>query len=121
MSAVLAASGISVTFGGLKACNEVDLEVHDGQLVGLIGPNGAGKTTTFNAITGFVRKDAGKIEFEGERLEDLRTHQIAEKGVVRTFQITSLFPNLTVLENIQTGRHMKEKTALLSSLLNTRR
>ena len=117
----LKVQALTVRFGGLKAVDAVDFSIHQNEIVSLIGPNGAGKTTTFNAITGFVRKEAGKIEFEGHRLEHLRPHQIAERGVVRTFQITSLFPNLTVLSNIHTGRHMQERGNLFDTLLNTRR
>ena len=118
---ILKIQGLTVRFGGLRAVDAVDFSILKNEIVSLIGPNGAGKTTTFNAITGFVRKEAGKIEFEGNRLEHLRPHQIAERGVVRTFQITSLFPNLTVLDNIHTGRHMQEKGSLFDTLLNTRR
>jgi branched-chain amino acid transport system ATP-binding protein len=117
----LKVQALTVRFGGLRAVDTVDFSIHQNEIVSLIGPNGAGKTTTFNAITGFVRKEAGKIEFEGNRLEHLRPHQIAERGVVRTFQITSLFPNLTALDNILTGRHMQEKGSLFDTLLNTRR
>ena len=118
---ILKVQALTVKFGGLKAVDSVDFSMFENEIVSLIGPNGAGKTTTFNAITGFVRKQAGKIEFEGKRLDHLRAHQIAERGVVRTFQITSLFPNLTVLDNIHTGRHIREKVSLFGALLNTRR
>jgi branched-chain amino acid transport system ATP-binding protein len=118
---ILKVQGLSVRFGGLMAVDTVDFSIFNNEIVSLIGPNGAGKTTTFNAITGFVKKEAGKIEFEGNPLERLRPHQIAERGVVRTFQITALFPNLTVLDNIHTGRHMQEKGSLLDTFFNTRR
>ncbi len=118
---ILKIQELTVRFGGLRAVDTVDFSILKNEIVSLIGPNGAGKTTTFNAITGFVRKEAGTIEFEGNRLERLRPHQIAERGVVRTFQITSLFRNLTVLDNIRTGRHMQEKGNLFDTLLNTRR
>jgi branched-chain amino acid transport system ATP-binding protein len=117
----LKVQALTVRFGGLIAVDSVDFSIFKNEIVSLIGPNGAGKTTTFNAITGFVRRQAGKIEFEGKRLDHLRAHQIAERGVVRTFQITSLFPNLTVLDNIHTGRHIREKVSLFGTLLNTRR
>jgi branched-chain amino acid transport system ATP-binding protein len=118
---ILRVKELTVRFGGLTAVESVDFSILNNEIVSLIGPNGAGKTTTFNAITGFVKKEAGIIEFEGTRLERLGSHQIAERGVVRTFQITSLFPNLTVLDNIHTGRHMQEKGSLFDTLLNTRR
>ncbi|MEW6265137.1 MAG: ABC transporter ATP-binding protein [Thermodesulfobacteriota bacterium] len=117
---LLTVEGLIVQFGGLKAVDAVDFSIGRNEIVSLIGPNGAGKTTTFNAITGFVRKNAGSIIFDGHRLEQLRPYQIAERGVVRTFQITSLFPNLTVLENIRTGRHMWEKVSLLGTIFNTK-
>jgi branched-chain amino acid transport system ATP-binding protein len=112
---------LTVRFGGLKAVDSVDFSIFRNEIVSLIGPNGAGKTTIFNAVTGFVKKEAGTIAFEGRRLEQLRPHEIAEQGVVRTFQITSLFPNLSVVENIRTGRHMREQGNLFATLLNTQR
>jgi branched-chain amino acid transport system ATP-binding protein len=112
--------GLTVRFGGLKAVDSVDFSVCGNEIVSLIGPNGAGKTTIFNAVTGFVRKQGGIIEFEGRRMEQLRPHEIAKQGVVRTFQITSLFRNLSVVENIRTGRHMREQGSLFATLLNTR-
>jgi branched-chain amino acid transport system ATP-binding protein len=112
---------LTVRFGGLNAVDSVDFSVFRNEIISLIGPNGAGKTTIFNAVTGFVKKEGGTIEFEGRRLEQLRPHEIAAQGVVRTFQITSLFPNLSVVENIRTGRHMQEQGSLFDTLLNTRR
>jgi len=118
---ILKVQCLTVRFGGLNAVDSVDFSLLDNEIVSLIGPNGAGKTTTFNAITGFVKKEAGTIEFKGNHLEHLRPHEIAEKGIVRTFQITSLFPNLSVLDNIWVGRHMQEKGSLFDTLFNTRR
>jgi branched-chain amino acid transport system ATP-binding protein len=112
---------LSVRFGGLRAVDSVDFSICRNEIVSLIGPNGAGKTTIFNAVTGFVKKEGGTIEFEGRRMEQLRPHEIARQGVVRTFQITSLFPTLTVVENIHTGRHMQEQGSLFDTLLNTSR
>jgi branched-chain amino acid transport system ATP-binding protein len=118
---LLRVNRLTVKFGGLTAVNEVDFSIFANEIVSLIGPNGAGKTTTFNAITGFLKTSAGSVEFEGEELVHLKPHQIAEKGITRTFQITSLFPNLSVLENIRTGHHMQERETLWDALLNTRR
>jgi len=112
---------LTVRFGGLTAVNDVDFSIYPDEIVSLIGPNGAGKTTTFNAVTGFLRTHAGSIAFEGEELAHLKPHQIAEKGITRTFQITSLFPHLLVLENIRTGRHLQERVTLWDVLFNTRR
>lgn len=118
---ILKVDKLTVKFGGLVAVDSVGFSVSRNKIVSLIGPNGAGKTTTFNAITGFLRKSAGTIEFDGEELKKSRPHQIAKKGLVRTFQITSLFPNLSVLDNIRTSHHMQEEATLLDSILNTKR
>lgn len=118
---ILKIDNLTVKFGGLTAVDSVDFSVSRNEIVSLIGPNGAGKTTTFNAITGFLKKTEGTIEFDGERLEGLRSHQIAQKGLVRTFQITSLFPNLSVLDNIRTGHHLQEDVKPFDSIFNTRR
>ena len=87
---------LTVRFGGLTAVNDVDFTICSGEIVSLIGPNGAGKTTTFNAVTGFLSPAGGSIQFAGEELIHLKPHRIAEKGITRTFQITSLFPGLSV-------------------------
>jgi branched-chain amino acid transport system ATP-binding protein len=116
---ILNVSGLTVRFGGLTAVSEVDFSIHSGEIVSLIGPNGAGKTTIFNAVTGFVRKTSGTVVFEGQDLTDRKTHEVARAGIVRTFQITSLFPNLTVLDNIRTGHHMEEGETLLDAFFNT--
>jgi len=113
--------GLTVKFGGLTAVNGVDFSIRQNEIVSLIGPNGAGKTTIFNAVTGFVKKTSGSLAFEGHELGNLKTHQIAEKGIVRTFQITSIFPNLSVLDNVRTGHHIEGKQKLFDSIFNTRR
>jgi branched-chain amino acid transport system ATP-binding protein len=97
--AVLAAHEVSVSFGGLRALVDVDLEVREGQLVGLIGPNGAGKTTFIDAITGFVRS-RGRVELDGRELSSLAPHTRARLGLARTWQSIELFDDLTVLENL---------------------
>jgi branched-chain amino acid transport system ATP-binding protein len=99
MSTVLATTGLSVRFGGVHAVNQVDLEVHDGQLVGLIGPNGAGKTTFIDAITGFVQS-TGTIHLDGEDLTHLSPDARAHRGLTRTWQAAELFDDLTVRENL---------------------
>ena len=98
--ALLEASGLTRTFGGLRAVAGLDLAVQQGEILGLIGPNGAGKTTVFNLITGFVRPTAGEIRFEGRSLVGLRPHAVVARGVARTFQVVKPFPGLTVLENV---------------------
>ena len=91
---------VSKNFGGLKAVSQVSFDLEEGEILGIIGPNGAGKTTLFNTITGFYKADDGEVWFEGERLIDLKPHQICKKGMVRTFQIVKPFLELTVLENV---------------------
>src|SRR5208283_2825240 len=85
---LLAALGVSKSFGGLKAVQEVGFSLAEGELLALIGPNGAGKTTLFNVISGFFRPDAGRISFAGESLAGLRPHEICRRGMARTFQVT---------------------------------
>ena len=99
MTAVLSATGVSVSFGGVRALVDVDLDVEEGQLVGLIGPNGAGKTTFIDAITGIVRS-RGRVELDGRDLTSLPPHARARLGLTRTWQSIELFDDLTVLENL---------------------
>jgi len=97
---VLEVKGISKSFGGLIAVNDVSFHVLEKEILGVIGPNGAGKTTLFNLITGFLKPDRGTINFRGIELTRLRPHQIAQLGIVRTFQLVKSFPNMTVFENV---------------------
>ncbi|MEA2180728.1 MAG: branched-chain amino acid transport system ATP-binding protein [Solirubrobacteraceae bacterium] len=99
MSTVLATQGLSVRFGGVHALNDVDLQVQEGQLVGLIGPNGAGKTTFIDAITGFV-SSTGEVELEGTNLTGMSPDARAHRGLTRTWQAAELFDDLTVRENL---------------------
>ena len=96
----LALSGVTVAFGALRAVDGVTLAVPEGERRGIIGPNGAGKTTLFQAITGMARAAAGRVAFEGEDITALPPHRRARRGIARTFQITNLFPTLTVRENL---------------------
>jgi branched-chain amino acid transport system ATP-binding protein len=102
---VLRVEQVTVEFGGITALKNVSSEVGRGEIRGIIGPNGAGKTTFFNAVTGFVPLKAGQVVFEGETINHLRPHEIAERGVVRTFQKRGTIANLTALENVLTGCH----------------
>ena len=104
MTAVLKATGISVRFGGVHAVVDVDLEVGDGQLVGLIGPNGAGKTTFIDAISGIVRSE-GRVELDGEDLTRRPPHVRARRGLARTWQSIELFDDLSVRENLLVASH----------------
>ncbi len=103
---MLEISNLSIAFGGLKAVDAVSMSVPEGGLVSLIGPNGAGKTTCFALITGFHKPDAGNVKFCGEDITAVKPFKIAEKGMVRTFQIVQPFAGQSVLENIAVGAHL---------------
>jgi len=100
MPAILITEKLSKHFSGLKAVNQVDVEVREGEILGLIGPNGAGKTTLFNLISGFLKPTSGRIRFRGREIQGLRPHIIASLGVGRTFQIVKPFSDLSVLDNV---------------------
>ena len=121
MIASLEISNLRKSFGGLTALRNVNLTMKPGEIRGLIGPNGAGKTTLINVITGVLRPDTGIVKFGNEDLTKLTTHQIAQRGVVRTFQSAEPFSSLTALENVMVGRHIRGKSSLLSSVLRLRR
>lgn len=116
---LLSVKRLTKTFGGLTAVNSVSFEVDTGEIVGLIGPNGAGKTTVFNLITGIYRADQGEILFDQQSICRLATHNIVSLGISRTFQTIRLFQNLSVLENVLSGRHCRMRSGVLSSLLHT--
>jgi branched-chain amino acid transport system ATP-binding protein len=100
---------LSKDFGALRAVSEVDLKVYSGQIHSIIGPNGAGKTTLFNLLTGFIRSTQGEIFFKGENITGLAPHTISMKGLARSFQITSIFPALSVHENIRIAAQSRKK------------
>ncbi|MEM1949723.1 MAG: ABC transporter ATP-binding protein [Candidatus Caldarchaeum sp.] len=100
---LLRVMNVTKSFGGLKAVNNVSIEVPQNLVLGLIGPNGSGKTTLVNIIAGFYRPDSGEILFKGERITGLKPYHIANKGIVRTFQLTRVFKQLTVLQNLMTA------------------
>ena len=116
MSKMLEVAGLCMRFGGLLAVNQVALEVGEKQIVSIIGPNGAGKTTIFNCLTGFYRPTDGMIRFSGEEIQGLPGHQIARKGVVRTFQHVRLFKEMTVLENLLVAQHRHLHGGFLSGI-----
>jgi len=97
---VLEIDGLTKRFGGVTAVDRVSLRLEAGTIYGLIGPNGSGKTTLFNCITGMERRDAGRVIFAGERIDGLKPHRIASKGIGRTFQVIRVFPELSALENL---------------------
>ncbi len=104
---MLEVSGLSKTFGGLKAVEGASLTVDQGEIVSLIGPNGAGKTTLFAMISGFLKPDAGSVRYRGQELVGQRPHEICQLGVVRTFQVVQPFANLSVRQNIAVGAHAR--------------
>jgi len=117
MRTMLEVKKLSKYFGGLAAVNEVDLDVFDSEILGLIGPNGAGKTTLFNVISGFFPPTSGKVIFGGRDIVGLKAHEIAHLGISRTFQASTLFMRLSVLDNVFTGYHLSYKTSMWRRLL----
>jgi branched-chain amino acid transport system ATP-binding protein len=113
----LSVEGIAVHFRGVVAISDVSFAVNDGEVVSLIGPNGAGKTTAFNVITGFLKPDKGEVRFRGKSLRNLKPHEIASLGLVRTFQRTSVFQSVSVFENVLTGLHRRGSSRLWDTLL----
>ena len=116
MTAVLTVENLSIRFGGLLAVEAMSFEVRDGEVLSLIGPNGAGKTSAFNAITGYVEPAGGNIAYRGTSLIGRTPNQIAELGVVRTFQKTSVFTGLTVFDNVMIGLHLRSRQTPLAIL-----
>ena len=108
-------------FGGLAAIDGLSFELKEGSIHGLIGPNGAGKTTVFNVISGFYRPTAGRIFYRGESIGGLQPHQIVAKGLVRTFQETTLFQEFTTFENALMGCYLHTKSSMISALFGTQR
>jgi branched-chain amino acid transport system ATP-binding protein len=116
---VLKVAGVSKRFGGLQALSEVGVTIRAGQVYGLIGPNGAGKTTFFNVITGLYTPDGGTFELGGAPYEPTAVHEVARQGIARTFQNIRLFPEMTALENVMVGRHVRTKSGLLGAIFRT--
>ena len=119
-STVLHVSDISKRFGGLQALSGVDMKIERGQVYGLIGPNGAGKTTFFNVITGLYTPDTGKFELAGKPYEPTAVHKVARAGIARTFQNIRLFAEMTALENVMVGRHVRTHSGLIGAVLRTK-
>ena len=114
---ILSMHGISKRFGGLQALSDVTLTIERGDIYGVIGPNGAGKTTLFNVLTGLYQPDEGEFVFNGEPLRVERPHQVAERGIARTFQNIRLFHNMTALENVMVGRHVRTRAGVVGAIL----
>lgn len=117
--AVLRTDKITMKFGGLVAVSNFDIEIKNGQIVGLIGPNGAGKTTVFNMVTGVYTPTEGSIYFENKDITGIKVHEITKLGIARTFQNIRLFKELSVLDNVLIANHMRLKSNVLSSILKT--
>ena len=110
---------ITVSFGGVKALNDVSFTVNKGEIFTIIGPNGAGKSTLFNVISRIYEPSNGEIFFDGENISKIKPHNISSLGIARTFQNLELFENATVLQNMLLGRHIYKKTNILSEILFT--
>jgi len=110
---------VSKSFGGLQALSEVNLRIRRAQVYGLIGPNGAGKTTFFNVITGLYTPDGGSFELGGRPYQPTAVHQVARAGIARTFQNIRLFSDMTALENVMVGRHIRSHSGLLGAVFRT--
>ena len=118
---VLSIKNLSVNFGGLKALSNVNIDLHEGEVLGLIGPNGAGKTTVFNALSGLVTPASGELELFGRKVKWPKPHQLVSHGISRTLQGVGLFPDLTVEENVMLGAHYNAKAGLFESFLGLTR
>ncbi len=128
MNPVLEVSKLSMNFGGLKAIENICLEIFQNEIVSLIGPNGAGKTTFFNCITGIYKPVSGDVfispfpqKTEKERINGLKPNIITKKGMARTFQNIRLFQNMTVLENVMIGRHVRTHAGIIASVLKLKK
>ncbi|MDH5539414.1 MAG: ABC transporter ATP-binding protein [Rhizobacter sp.] len=116
---VLKVAGVSKRFGGLQALSEVGITIVKGQVYGLIGPNGAGKTTFFNVLTGLYTPDSGTFELGGKPYKPSAVHEVAKAGIARTFQNIRLFAEMTALENVMVGRHVRTGSGLLGAVFRT--
>lgn len=108
---------ISLSFGGIKALQDVDFEVRDGEILAIIGPNGAGKTSLINSINGFYHPQAGSISFEGQNIDHLPPYKRAQMGISRTFQNIALYTNMTALDNLMAARHIHMKSNMITGAL----
>jgi len=116
---ILELKGVTKAFGGAIVVNNLDLQVNQGEILGLIGPNGAGKTTLFNVISGFLPPTSGKVIFKGENIAGFPPHIIAKKGIVRTFQLMNLWRDFTVMDTMRIALHMKCGVGFWGAVFNT--
>jgi branched-chain amino acid transport system ATP-binding protein len=114
---LLEAQGVAKHFGGVKALSDVSLTIRQGEIYGLIGPNGAGKTTFFNVLTGLYHPDGGALTFDGKPLQASAPHKAAQRGIARTFQNIRLFGNMTAMENVMVGRHVRTRSGVIGAVL----
>ena len=114
---LLSVEGLGITFGGLKAVNDVSFQVKPGEIVSVIGPNGAGKTTLFNMISGIYQAGSGRVVLNGEDVTGMEPHLLARRGMSRTFQNLQIFQSMSVLDNAVTGYHLQEKGSILADML----
>ncbi len=115
---VLEANGLSISFGGVRAIDDVSIAIASGQVFSIIGPNGSGKTTLFNLVSGIYLPNDGNIRLAGETVTGLAPEQLARRGLSRTFQNLQIFSRMTVLENVMVGRHRHERTGIMADLLH---
>ncbi len=118
---LLVAQGISKRFGGVQALAEVSFSIERREIYGLIGPNGAGKTSLFNVLTGIYTADTGEFTFDGVPLAGLKPHEVAARGIGRTFQNIRLFANLSALENVMIGRHVRTRAGVAGAIFRNAR
>ena len=116
---LLEVDGLTMRFGGLTAVNNLSFAVQPGTIHGLIGPNGAGKTTTFNVVSGYYTPTEGRVHYKGQDISGLNMPQVAGRGLVRTFQHSTLFQEFTLLQNVLVGRYMHQRPTLLGAILGT--
>ena len=116
---ILKVAGVSKRFGGLQALSDVGITITKGQVYGLIGPNGAGKTTFFNVLTGLYTPDSGSFELGGAPYKPTAVHEVAKAGIARTFQNIRLFSEMTALENVMVGRHVRTASGLVGAVFRT--
>ena len=116
---IMQIKNLTKRFGGLTAVNDVTFDVNEGEILSIIGPNGAGKSTLFKLIASFLKPSEGEVLFQGERISGQAPHIVAQKGVVRTFQETTIFKNMTARQNVVVAHHLRSKASLAGNFLNT--
>lgn len=120
MSPILEVKNVTKKFGGLTANNNISFDVAEGEILSVIGPNGAGKSTLFKMISSFMSTTSGEVLFRGERVSNLKPHVVARKGVVRTFQETTIFKSMTVRESVIVSQHLRSKASLLGYFMGSK-